>query len=280
MTETSTSQLVVASSGTATCSLAAYTRKDFYKIALVLKGNSHLLYANRGIEVNKPALVFTNPLVPYSWEGVAAEQTGYFCVFKEDFLRVNDRAEYLQDSPVFKAGGDPVFLLDETQATYLSHIFSRMLTEFDSEYVYKQDLIRSHINLIIHEAVKMQPTVNYYKPVNAATRIARLFLELLDRQFPIDSPQESLALKRPSDYADRLSIHVNRLNAAVQEITGKSTTTHINERVLSEARSLLAHTDWSMSDIAEGLGFDYASYFNRFFKKHTGFAPMAFKKTL
>jgi AraC family transcriptional regulator, transcriptional activator of pobA len=273
-------QFVMATSGTANCSLRSYNRRDFYKITLVLKGSSELLYANRGIHINKPAIVFTNPLVPYSWEGEALEQTGYFCIFKEEFLRINDRMEYLYDSPLFKAGGDPVFLLDQPQADYLSTIFSRMMTEYDSDYTYKYDILRNHVNLIIHEAVKMQPATTYFKPQNAATRISRLFLELLERQFPTSSPQHSLTLKKAGDYAEKLSVHVNHLNAAVQEITGKSTTAHINERLLMEAKSLLTHTDWSMAEIADGLGFDYASYFNRFFKKHSGLTPLAFRKTL
>lgn len=273
-------QFVMAIAGTNNCSLASYNRRDFYKISLILKGSSQLLYANRGININKPAIVFTNPLVPYSWEGVASEQTGYFCIFKEDFLRINDRMEYLHDSPLFKAGGDPVFLLDQPQADYLSTIFTRMMAEYDSEYVYKYDILRNHVNLVIHEAVKMQPANTYFKPLNAATRISRLFLELLERQFPISSPQHSLPLKKASDYAEKLSVHVNHLNAAVQDTTGKSTTAHINERLVIEAKSLLTHTDWSMAEIADGLGFDYASYFNRFFKKHTGVTPMAFRKIL
>ena len=273
-------QFVMATSGTDNCSLASYNRRDFYKISLILKGSSELLYASRGIHINKPAIVFTNPMVPYSWEGIAAEQTGYFCIFKEEFLRINDRMEYLHDSPLFKAGGNPVFLLDQTQADYLSAIFVRMLTEYDSDYIYKYDILRNHVNLIIHEAVKMQPANTYFKPLNAATRIAKLFMELLERQFPISSPQHSLSLKKAGDYAEKLSVHVNHLNAAVQGTTGKSTTTHINERLLIEAKSLLTHTDWSMTEIADSLGFDYASYFNRFFKKHAGITPMAFRKTL
>ena len=273
-------QFVMATSGTENCSLASYNRRDFYKISLILKGSSELLYANRGIHINKPAIVFTNPMIPYSWEGVAAEQTGYFCVFKEEFLRINDRMQYLHDSPLFKAGGDPVFLLDQQQADYPNSIFVRMLSEYDGDYAYKNDILRNHINLIIHEAIKMQPANTYFKPQNAASRIARLFMELLERQFPISSPQHLLPLKKASDYAEKLSVHVNHLNAAVQDVTGKSTTTHINERLLIEAKSLLTHTDWSMTEIADSLGFDYASYFNRFFKKHTGVTPMAFRKTL
>lgn len=272
-------QFIMATAGADNCSLASYNRRDFYKISLILKGSSQLLYANRGININKPVLVFTNPLVPYSWEGEAEEQAGYFCVFKDEFLRINDRMEYLQDSPLFRVGGDPVFLLDQPQADYLESIFSRMLTEYNSDYNYKYEILRNHLNLIIHEAVKMQPANSYFKPQNAANRIAKLFLELLERQFPISSPQHSLTLKKASDYADKLSVHVNHLNAAVQETTGKSTTAHINERLLTEAKSLLTHTDWSMAEIADSLGFDYASYFNRFFKKHAGLTPLAFKKT-
>jgi len=55
---------------------------------------------------------------------------------------------------------------------------------------------------------------------------------------------------------------------------------HINERLLKEAQSLLLHTGWSVADIANSLGFEYASYFNNFFKKHAGITPLAFRKTL
>lgn len=126
----------------------------------------------------------------------------------------------------------------------------------------------------------MQPAMAYFTPQKASLRIATLFLNLLEKQFPVDSQQYSLFLKKASDYADKLAVHVNHLNAAVQEITGRSTTAHINARILSEAKSLLTHTDWSIAEIASSLGFDYASYFNNFFKKHTGVTPMTLRKTL
>jgi len=188
--------------------------------------------------------------------------------------------ESLQDSSLFKAGGDSVFFLDDTQKEYIYNIFSRMRQEFDSEYVYKYELMRSQVNLIIHEAIKMQPAVAYITPQNAATRIAKLFLSLLEKQFPVDSPRFALKLKKAGDYANKLAVHVNHLNAAVQEITGKSTTTHINEKIVLEAKSLLTHTDWSVAEIAYSLGFEYASYFNNFFKKHTTTTPLALRKSL
>jgi AraC-like DNA-binding protein len=280
-TQAESTQFRVSETCTGNCNLSAYNRRDFYKITLALEGNSKLFYANRGIEINKPALVFTNPLVPYSWEGDhQTASSGYFCVFTDAFLQAGWRMESLEESTLFKAGGDPVYFLDEAQVSYISSIFGKMEEELNSEYVYKYELIRNHLNLIIHEAIKMQPAVAFFNPPNAASRIAKLFLGLLEKQFPVDSPRYTLILKKAGDYADKLAVHVNHLNAAVREITGKSTTAHINDRILAEAKSLLTHTDWSVTEIASSLGFDYASYFNNFFKKHTGFTPMALRKAL
>lgn len=267
-------QFRVSAIGDPMCNLAAYNRRDFYKISLITKGGSRLMYADKDIDITQPALVFTNPLIPYSWTQSEIEPAGYFCVFTDRFLHTGGPMESLQSSPLFKPGGEPVYLLQKEQVKYISSIFARIQTEIDSEYVYKYELIRAQVNLIIHEAIKMQPAVAYFKPHNAAARIARLFQELLDKQFPVDSPQFVLSLKKARDYADKLSVHVNHLNAAVQEITGRSTTEHINERVQSEATSLLLYTDWTVAEIAYSLGFEYASYFNNFYKKHTGITPL------
>jgi len=273
-------QFRVAPSCEGYCNLASFNRRDFYKITLTLHGKSQLMYANRGIEIDKPALVFTNPMVPYSWEGDHVGPDSYFCVFTNEFLQNGNRMESLEESNLFKAGGDPVYFLTDEQASYIGSVFKRMLQESETDYIYKYELIRNQLNLIIHEAIKMQPAVAFYNPQNAASRIAQLFLKLLEKQFPVDSPQYTLVLKKASDYADKLAVHVNHLNAAVREITGKSTTAHINDRILNEAKSLLTHTNWSVAQIARSLGFDYASYFNNFFKKHAGLTPMALRKTL
>lgn len=129
-----------------------------------------------------------------------------------------------------------------------------MLVEQDTNYAFKDELIRNHINLIIHEALKMEPSENFAKNRNAAERITAVFLELLERQFPIESVERPLELKTAQDFASSLSVHVNYLNSAVKEVTGKSTTTLIGDRIIHEATALLQHTDWNISDIAYALG--------------------------
>lgn len=253
-----------------------YTRRDFYKIVM---STGHLVihYADRSIEMEGTSLFFANPHVPYSVERLTPIQKGYACVFSEDFLKPNDRSESLQQSPLFRIGGTPAFLLDDTQKESIAAIFQKMLAEQDTDYAFKGELIRTYINLIIHETLKLQPSDGLVKPQNAASRIASLFLELLERQFPIESPDKPLTLRTAQDYALRLSVHVNHLNRVVKEVTGRPTTAHIADRVISEAKALLQHTDWSIAEIAYGLGYDYPTYFNNFFKKMTGSSPKTFR---
>ena len=259
------------------CIVQTYNRKDFYKVCVVF-GKSIVHYAGKGIEINDATLFFGNPNIPYSWEVISKEQIGYSCLFSEDFLKGHERSDSLQASPLFKIGGAPIFALNDEQKKFIISIFQKMVAEQNSGYFFKDDLIRNYINLIIHEALKMQPAKNFKAYRNASTRIASLFLELLEKQFPIESTDQPLILRTAQDFARNLSVHVNHLNRAVKEVTGKATSVHISNRIIAEAKALIQHTDWNIADIAYALGFDYPTYFNIFFKKKEGLAPSVLRK--
>jgi len=250
----------------------SYSRKDFFKINITT-GQFIFDYADRSIETSQSFLFFGNPRIPYSCEPVSSSFHGYTCIFTEEFLTVGERSESLQQSPLFKMGGTPIFDLNPDRWVTLSTLFEKMIAEQDTDYAYKDELIRNYITLIIHEALKMQPSESDTKHKNAAARVSAVFLELLERQFPIENTGCPLELKSANDYAKHMALHVNYLNSSVKEIIGKSTTTHIADRIVSEAKALLQHTDWNISEIAYALGFEYPTYFNNFFKKKTGVVP-------
>ena len=249
-----------------------YSRKDFYKICLTT-GKSKIHYADRTYEQEGTILFFGNPHIPYSWETISTTYVGYTVLFSGNFFSLSDRSESLQHSPLFKIGGTPILRINDEQREFLNTIFRKMIEEQNTDYTYKDDLIRNFINLVIHEALKLQPSEHYDQHRNAASRLTSVFLELLERQFPIETADRPLQLKTAQDYAGDLHVHVNYLNRAVKEVTGKSTTAHISDRIISEAKALLQHTDWNIADIAYAVGFEYPTYFNNYFKRMTGTNP-------
>jgi AraC family transcriptional regulator, transcriptional activator of pobA len=255
-----------------------YSRRDFYKITL-MRGRHVYHYADKSIEVNGSSLLFFNPRVPYSFEPLDDVASGYFCIFRDAFFTDHIRGS-ITEFPLFQPGSTPSYTLDKKQDEYIASVFTKMIDEIRSDYRYKYDLIRNYALELVHHALKMEPTNNLYQHTDANTRITAVFIELLERQFPIESPSQQFTLRSAKHFADQLAVHVNHLNRAIRTITGKTTTDHIVARLITEARALLKHTDWNISEISYSLGFEEPAHFNHFFKKHTNTTPSAFRSLL
>jgi AraC-like DNA-binding protein len=253
-----------------------YNRRAYYKISLII-GKNKAEYADKVIDIDKHALLFATPKVPYHYIPQDGEQSGYFCIFTDEFLLRNKSGVVLDDLPIFKPGGYPVFQISPKEVKELKAIFEKMENEITSNYAYKYDLLRNYVLELIHYGQKLQPATALYPALNASARVTSLFIELLERQFPIESPQQKLHLTTAKDYAERLAVHVNHLNKVLKDNTGKTTTELIRSRVVQEAKILLKQTDWNISEISYSLGFEEISHFSNFFKKQTSFAPVAFR---
>ncbi|HKO81606.1 MAG TPA: helix-turn-helix transcriptional regulator [Chitinophagaceae bacterium] len=252
-----------------------YARRDFYKISLIT-GENLFHYAGKTLHVNGTALIFFNPKTPYKWEAVSDKNKGFFCIFKDAFFVEKLRSNFA-DLPMFTIGGKPSYILDEKQTEFASGIFCKMVDEIKTDYKFKQDLLVSYITELIHFALKLDATETLHHKANANARIAAVFAELLERQFPIESQQQQFTLRSAKDFADQLFIHVNHLNKAIKEITGKTTSSLIAERLANEAKALLRHTDWAIGDIGYCLGFEEPAHFNNFFKRHTSSTPSKYR---
>lgn len=253
-----------------------YNRRAYFKISLI-NGKNRAEYADKVINIEKHALLFATPKIPYHWLPIDSDQKGHFCVFTEEFLLKSKSGIVLDELPIFKTTGIPVFQLSEEEQLEIEAIFKKIHKEINSDYIYKYDLLRNYVLELIHYGQKLQPATGLYSAQSASKRVASLFLELLERQFPIESPQQQLQLRSAKDYADRLSVHVNHLNTILKENTGKTTTALISNRIIQEAKYLLKQTDWNISEISNSLGFEELAHFSNFFKRQTSFSPNNFR---
>lgn len=253
-----------------------YNRRAYYKISLI-RGKNRVEYADRVIDVAKNALLFATPKVPYNWIPQDENQSGSFCVFTDEFMVKNKSGVILDELSVFKPGAYPVFEITEEEAEEIGLLFRKMEKEIGSDYEFKYDLIRNFVLELIHYGRKLQPATALHSSPNASARLISLFIELLERQFPIEFPSQKLELRSAKEYAERLAVHVNHLNKVLKENTGKTTTEILSSRLVQEAKILLKQTDWNISEIAYSLGFEEVAHFSNFFKKQTSVAPLAYR---
>ncbi|GAA5023954.1 AraC family transcriptional regulator [Marivirga lumbricoides] len=253
----------------------AFVRRDFYKIML-FEGENVFHFGDESIPVADKTLLFFNPNTPYSYESLKPETKGYFCVFKEEFFKENLRIN-LSDLPLFKSQAKPIYQLSDDLSAEIRALFVKMEKELTGDYFYKYELIKSYVSELIFSTLKFTPHKVNPQSTDSSARITAVFMELLDRQFPVESTSYTFNCRTPADFADQLAIHVNYLNRVLKKVTGKTTTQHIAERLLAEAKALLKHTSWNIAEISQVLGYEDQSHFNDFFKKHTRYSPSEFR---
>lgn len=150
-----------------------YNRRAYYKISLI-SGRNKAEYADKVIEIEKNALLFATPRVPYHWLPQDADQSGYFCIFTDEFLTQTKSGVVLDDLPIFRAGGYPVFQLSAGDTEEIDATFKKMYRELSSNYAYKYDLLRNYVLELIHYGQKLQPATALYPAHNAVTRVSSL----------------------------------------------------------------------------------------------------------
>lgn len=256
-----------------------YNRRSYYKVSLI-RGRNQVEYADKVMNVERQAVLFATPKIPYRYRPLDYNQSGHFCVFTTDFVTRTNAGISPDDLPIFSPQSDFVFDITDEQYAEVEAVFLKMHQEIRSDYAYKYDLLRTYLIELIHKGQKFHPFPASPAAGNASSRIFSLFIELLERQFPIEHSAHIMQLRTASDFADRLALHVNHLNKVLKEVTGKTTTEVISARILQEARMLLRQTAWTVSEIAFCLGFEEVAHFSNFFKKHVGESPAAYREHL
>jgi AraC family transcriptional activator of pobA len=100
--------------------------------------------------------------------------------------------------------------------------------------------------------------------------LIRRFLTLVEENFREQRPL--------SFYAHVLGITITHLSRLCRRQFGLSAQAIIHDRLVLEAKRILAYTPASIAHVAQDLGFRDPAYFTRFFAHHVGETPTTFRK--
>lgn len=197
---------------------------------------------------------------------------GYVLCFTEDFVSLESKESFVESFPFYDSSNSPILNLNKELSEEINSLIALVARELRSGNNNAPDLYRSYLNIILLKLKSffILTKKNSKHPNQHKKQKVIQFKKLINELY--------LQHKTVSDYAERLNITPNHLNALCKKHEGRTATQLIQERLLLESKRLLYATDMNIKEISFYLHFEDVPYFNRFFKKQTGFTPIQYRQ--
>lgn len=241
-------------------------RHDFFFILVIQKGAGDHAIDFTSCKVRSNSIFFLRPGQVHELK-LKAGSIGYLIEFKNDFYSARDKSS---GQLLRRASGKNVYQPEGSKFKKLLPILNSIHEEFTNKQEGYIDVIKASLEIFLIELLRQrQNSENSNKASNYSQERLEKFLELLETHIATD--------KQVSQYADRLNLSGYQLNSITKNLLGKTCSVVIDDQIILESKRLLLATSNQISQIAFELGYEDVSYFIRFFKKHSGFSPEAFR---
>lgn len=242
-------------------------RHDFFYILALTKGTGNHEIDFTTYEVCDNSVFFMRPGHVHQLT-LKAGSEGFLLQFKADFYYPNDAPSR---QLLRKASNKNLCQLDEQRFKKLMAALTTIFQEYSEKLEGYQDVIKANLGVFFIELVRHRKQRNHAITQSNPYAEERLeeFLELLETHISTH--------KQVSHYAGMLHLSSYQLNAITKAALGKTCSKLINEWIILESKRNLLATSNQVNQIAYQLGYEDVSYFIRFFKKHTGYSPEAFR---
>lgn len=249
----------------------------FYRISLKWGGEGRIHYGRTDYDYEDGVWYFFSPNQRMAYSGVSNWQ-GYGILLHPSFLQDHPFAQRIRRYDFFDYAVHEALHVSEEERASLVELFDKVYAEFQQPQAdFSADILISYIELVLNYADR------YYKrQFQTRERVANDTLgrfEQLVNEFFGKRQYQQLGQPRVEYFAQALNLSPSYLSDLMKNFTGKTTLTHLHDRLLEEAKILLLQPDASVSQVAYDLGFEYPQYFSRFFKNKTNLSPSEFRQS-
>lgn len=151
------------------------------------------------------------------------------------------------------------------QGLPIGNLMQQLIYELESDRDdYQLVVARSCLRILLAEVARRLP-----KALCNSNELARHFFDEVEKNCH--------QWYNVSDYLPLLSVQEKLLSESVRLAVGMTPKAYIDHRRILEAKRFLAYSELSIKEIAFSLGFEEATNFSKFFRKHTNVTPNDFR---
>lgn len=198
-------------------------------------------------------------------------------VFHPDLIRGTSLGESIKQYSFFSYEVSEALHLSEEEKQIILDCLDKVRIELSHAIdKHSKTLIAKNIELLLDYCMRF-----YERQFNTRSKVNKdilvQFERLLDEYFEGTAAEEK-GYPTVKYFADRVFLSPNYFGDLIKKETGQTAQQYILSRLISLAKDRIVTTNQSITEIAYGLGFQYAQHFSRLFKKTVGCSPAEYKK--
>lgn len=252
---------------------------SFYTINF--KKNCHFMYGRQSFDHQEGSLHCTAPdqVITFDRKRDSGSSEGWGLYFHPELIRNSDLGKKIHEYSFFSYSENEALHLSDIEKQTLFNILKQIETEYNTNIDrYSNQLIISNIELLLNYCTRFYGR-QFITRSNHNKDIISRFEEFL-RVYFNSSGTDKAGLPSVKLCADTLNLSPNYLGDLLRSETGKNAQEHIHYHLLEKAKTLLAVTGSSISEISYELGFEYPQSFCKLFKQKTGISPTEYRNEL
>ncbi|KIC94243.1 helix-turn-helix domain-containing protein [Flavihumibacter solisilvae] len=239
-----------------------------------VKIDFYFLAIKQNVDIQPPIEEMSDSYVYLSGPGNAMEWemtgpiSGYSILISEKLL-----GKFARDYKFMDYNNHEALFLKHDEKVVLYDLFIKAHLEFAKNQI-SRDIIVSYSALILTYAQAF-----YERQFESRSKIYHKVVADFYEQLHAYFRDEASVKNLPSVgyFAEKANLSTNYFGNLVKHFTGNSPIEHIHQHIIHIAKNKLRLTKLSVNEIAYSLGFDYPTYFTRFFRKETGITPKVFR---
>ena len=246
-------------------------RKDFYFIALVSNaGKTKITYDNTNVTKLNSFLVFQSPGLLYSFYRDNSAN-GYLLYFKKECFSFF-KPDFEKEFPFFNILHTNFFKFNQSKFEEFAPPFEEVFTAYENSREPQHKVASVKLLALLYQLKDFTNAFSQWEEGFTTPQqiLLQKFIQLVNNFY--------IEKRTIEEYAQLLNVTPNHLSQSVKAASDKNALSFINDRLLSEAKSLIQFTDYDISEIAYQLNFSDPANFGKFFKKHTELTPIEFRK--
>lgn len=231
-------------------------RADFHVLALVTSGHGAVTVDFARHRLQRDTIVWIRPGRVHRWDDIAAVN-GTLVLFRPESVPQGSTGADPLGPVSWQPAGRPALVRVAADHLRREHDASRARPLAGSAAI-----LRALLEVLLLRASDCAP------PPPAGLEVFVAYAAAVDAHHATS--------REVAWYARRLGYSARTLSRATQEAAGRSAKQFIDDRVVLEAKRLLAHTGITVTECARRAGFDDPANFSKFFRARTGLTPSAF----